>query len=225
MKKQPILEENKRRKILIELEAGSKKFVELKRILKLESNLLSYNLNILIKEGLVEKTGVYYLLNDSCKHLMPYIRSDNNLIPLTCVATIVMSKGKILIRKKDLEPEKGKSIFIGGKVGFGEDIFDAVRRHVREKVNIEIKNLRTICINNYVSKNNLTNSHFIVFFVIAEPIGNPKNAEWKYSNKIKGKMFPDNKFIIKKMLNNKSIKIINSIYDEKKDFFKVVNIS
>ena len=225
--KTSIILDNKRKGILKELESSKKKFVELKKIMNLESNLLSYNLNILIQEGLVEKKSFYYSLSQKAKYLMPYIRDVDNFssVPMACVATIVKKGSKILIRKMGGEPGKGKRIFIGGKVLFGEDIFDACRRHVKSKVGIDVKDLRLLCINNYFSKNRAEMLHFIVFFVIAKPVGTPINAEWKSSVGIRGKMYPDNRFILKEMLNNRKVKILTSIYNEQKDSFKVVNVS
>jgi hypothetical protein len=43
----------------------------------------------------------------------------------------------------------------------------------------------------------------VVFFVLANPVGIPKNALWKNPRKIKGRMFPDNMFVISNMLKNK----------------------
>ena len=227
MKKTSIFADSKRREILKELENNPKKFVELKKIMKLDSNLLSYNLNILIKEKLVSKEGFYYSLTEKVKPLMPYVHNfnDASLIPLPCIAVVVMKDDKILIRKKSREPGKGKSIFIGGKMHLGEDILESARRHVREKVGIKIKNLKFLCVNNYVSKKDSVSNHFVVFFVRASPIGIPKDAVWKNPNRISGEMFPDNNFVIKNMLNNKKIKIISSIYDENISNFKVVNVS
>ena len=199
MKTKSLLSEKKRQSILIELEKKSRKFVELKKILKLESNLLSYNLNILIKEGLVEKNNLIYSLTNKAKSIMPYVRKTDgsSSIPLPCVAVIIRKNGEILIRDKPTEPERGKKIFIGGGINSGETIFEAAERHVEEKVGIKINKLKLICINNYISKGDKTISHFTVFFITASPNGIPKNAKYKDPNKIRGKMFPDNRFIIK----------------------------
>jgi len=221
MKKEQLLSDINRKKLINLLERNPRKFVELKKILNLESNLLSYNLKILIKEKLIEKKGFYYSLSEQTKHLMPYLRNLNNsLNPLLCVATVVMNDGKILIRKKIKEPEKGREIFIGGRINLGEDPLDAAIRHVKEKAGMKIKDLKIICINNYVSKNKEITSHYVVFFIKAKPLGKPRNAEWKEPSKLNGKMFPDNKFIIKNMLNNKRIKMVNSLYDETKKSLK-----
>jgi len=228
MKKSNLLA-NKRKDILKELEKQKRKFVELKRILKLESNLLSYNLKLLIKENLIEKNNFYYSLTQKAKYLMPYFKNINELnsIPLPCVATIIKKDKKILIRKRKGEPGKGKEIFVGGKILLGESIFDACKRHTKEKTGIDIKDLKLICINNYFSKNKNNFLHFIVFFVKAKPARKTKpiNSEYKSPEKIKRKMYPDNKFIIKNMLNNRNVKIITSIYNEEKDRFNVVNVS
>ncbi len=47
---------------------------------------------------------------------------------------------------------------------FGKDVFDACKRNVKEKVGIKIKNLKLICVNNYVSVNGSIKNHFVVFF-------------------------------------------------------------
>lgn len=226
MKKQSIFSDEKRIMILIELEKSKRKFVELKKILNLESNILSYNLKILIKENLVDKVGLCYKLSQNAKYLMPYLRDsdESGFLPMPCVATIVMKRGEILIREKLGEPEKGKSIFLGGKMKLGEDVFGSCKRHVREKTGIEIKNPKLICINNYISKKDKISNHFIVFFVRAEPVGDPENAKFMNLSRIKGEMFPDNKFIIKNMLNNKKVKMINSVYHENFGKFEVVNV-
>ena len=54
MKKASLLSEEKRGRILSELEKNPKKFVELKKTLQVESNLLAYNLNMLVEDGLYE---------------------------------------------------------------------------------------------------------------------------------------------------------------------------
>ena len=216
-----------RRNILIALEEGSKKFVHLKKALGLPSNLLSYNLKILLREELIKKNGVSFLLSDKGKYLMPYIYkyNDASLIPLPCIAVIVMKGDKILIRKKTKEPEKGKSIFIGGKMNLGEDIFEAARRHVREKTGIEVKQLKLICINNYVAKKQENIAHFITFFMKANPEGIPKDASWKSIAQLRGDMFPDNIYVLQNMLNNTNVKLINSGYDADSGKFEVVNTS
>ena len=222
--KQTLFSDKKKLEILNELEAGEKKFVELKKVLGLDSNILSYHLKMLMREGIVVKKDLKYFLSEKAKHLMPYLRNLENP-PLPCVAVIVMEGGKVLVRKKEKEPGKGKGIFVGGRIEFGEDVFQSAKRHVKSKVGVEVKNLQVLCVNNYVSKNKEITSHYIVFFVKASPVGTPVNAVWKFPDKIRGSMFPDNKFVIKNMLNNRKAGFFSSFYDEDKKKFRVVSVS
>lgn len=141
MRRHYLFSDNKRRKILFELEVKPRKFVELKKLINLKSNILFYNIKILIKEGLINKKDSHYFLSDYCKYSMPYVHkfNDASLIPMPCVAVIVRKGNKILIRVKDKEPGKGMKIFVGGKMNLGEDIFEAAKRHVKEKVGINVK--------------------------------------------------------------------------------------
>lgn len=231
MKKLTLFSDSKRLDILNLLEKKPRRFVELKKLLGIESNLLAYNLKILIREKLIEKKDNYFSLTGGTKCIMPYIHKSNDAsqIPLPCVAVIIRKKekgkDKILIRTKTTEPEIGRKIFVGGKIHLGEDLFEACKRHVKEKVDIEVKDFKLICINNYVFKQQNTLSHFVVFFITAKPKTNkkPKNAKYYSKRGINGKLFPDNRFIIKNMLDNKKVRIVKTFYDADKDDFSVIS--
>jgi len=231
MKKQILLSDAKRLDILNLLEKKQRKFVELKKSLCIESNLLAYNLNLLMKKGLIEKKDLYFTLTGRTRCLMPYLHKSNDAsqLPLPCVAVIIRKKekgkDKILIRKKTTEPGIGRKIFVGGKMDLGEDLFEAAKRHVKEKVDIDVKNLKLICINNYVFKEQDTLSHFLVFFITAKPSSRdkPKDAKYYSRKRITGELFPDNRFILKNMLDNKKVKITKTFYDADKDDFSVVS--
>lgn len=229
MKKQNIFSSKIRVKILRELERSPKKFVNLKKSLNLESNLLSYNLKILNKEKFINKKEYIFSLTDKGKYIMPYVRkfNDASQIPIPCVATIVTEGDKVLIRKKIKEPTKGRGIFIGGKIEIGEDIFEACRRHVIEKTEVNIKNLKLRCINNFISRKKEEIAHFVVFFVTANVKKGeiPKRALWKNIKNIREKMYPDNKYVLKNFLNSHKINFIQSNYNEDLDKFDIVNIS
>jgi ADP-ribose pyrophosphatase YjhB (NUDIX family) len=185
---------------------------------------------MLAREKLVGKNENLFALTSKAKCIMPYIHKSNDAcqLPLPCVAVIIMKNKKILIRTKTTEPGIGKKIFVGGKINVGEDLFESARRHVMEKVGLEIKNLKLICINSYIFRKQDTLSHFLVSFITAEPkskFKNPKDSKFYSPKSIKGKLFPDNRFVISKMLHNKRVKVLKTFYDEDLDKFKLVNIS
>ncbi len=226
MKNSSLLTNEKRRAILLELEDSPKKFVVLKRATKFDSNFLAYNLNILIKEGLIEKKHPYYSLTDKAKYIVPYIPEYNDAtkIPLPSVITILKKGNKVLVRKKQSEPDKGKSCFISTRLHLGESILDSAKRSVSKVAGVEIKNINIICVNNYTATNNGNIAHYIVFFLTAEPIGIPKEGKWKNYASIREEMVPDNKFILKSMLKNRNAKIIDSSYNQSSNKFKIVKV-
>ena len=224
MKKSTILSEKTRSKILLNLEKSQKKFVQLKKILNIGSNLLKYNLDILLKENLIKKEKFLYSLSNEAKYIVPYIAENNDAtkIPMPSVITILKKEGKVLVRKKQSEPDKGKACFVSTRLRLGEDVTQASKRSIKSTVGVEIRNPKIICVNNYIEKDKDNIAHYIAFFITAEPVGKPSDGKWFFPNKIRQKMVPDNKFILKNMLNNRKPKVMDSVSDKDKDKFRVV---
>ena len=63
---------------------------------------------------------------------------------LLVVAAIIKRNGKYILaqRKDDCKSAPGKWEFPGGKVEFGEDPMDALKREIKEELGISIENLR-----------------------------------------------------------------------------------
>lgn len=226
MKKILLFSNENRNKLLKELENSPKKFVELKKRLNLESNLLAYNLNILLKEGIIKKEGLNFLLTNKGKYEVAYLpkHSDISKIPLPVVVVILKKGEKVGVRKKTSEPDKGKISFISSKLNQGESILEKAKEISMRIANIEIKNPKLICINNYIIINKEVQTHYIIFFIKATPIGEPKNIFWENCKTTKQQMVPDNKFILSEMINNKLVKVIDSTFNEKTRKFKVVRV-
>ena len=219
--------EEKRIQILTELEKNKRKFVELKKLLGLESNLLAYNLNLLQKEGLLEKKGIYFQLSKKGKFAAAYAPeyTDASKIPLPCIVVIVKKGKKVLMKIKTTEPDKGKLSFISCKLKAGEDIHSLAKTAVKENLGINVRNLKIICINNYkIRAGKELKANYLVFFLKANPVEEPKKGKWINYETTEDILVPDNKFILKHMLNKDTIKVINSTYDETSDKFEVVNV-
>ncbi len=73
--------------------------------------------------------------------------------PLLVVAAIIKKDGKYLLaqRKDDCKSAPGKWEFPGGKVEFGEDPKDALKREIREELGIDIENLRVFDVTSSVN--------------------------------------------------------------------------
>lgn len=86
--------------------------------------------------------------------------------PHVGVAAIVIKDGKVLLGQRIGAHSSGTWNFPGGKLDFGEEIFDCARREVLEESGIEIKNLRLgPYTNDYFKDEDL---HYITLFVIAD---------------------------------------------------------
>lgn len=84
---------------------------------------------------LEKKTNTEYV----CKNGHPYW---NN--PRACVAVVIIKNDKILLSKRAMEPNKGLYDLPGGFMEYGEDVFDAAKREIREETSLKIDNLTII---------------------------------------------------------------------------------
>jgi 8-oxo-dGTP diphosphatase len=116
--------------------------------------------------------------------------SSNKIVPIckrphVGVGVIVIKDNKILLGKRIGAHSVGTWNFPGGKLDYGEEIFDCAQREVLEEAGIKIKNLRVgPYTNDYFKSENL---HYVTLFIIADyasgkvRIMEPnKCAEWRW---------------------------------------------
>ena len=75
--------------------------------------------------------------------------------PATAVVGIVTdAEGRVLLIRRANEPAKGKLAMPGGFVDFNEPVEDALRREMREEVNVQLSQVQFLCSfpNRYVFK-------------------------------------------------------------------------
>jgi 8-oxo-dGTP diphosphatase len=96
--------------------------------------------------------------------------------PHVGVAGILIRNGKILLGKRVGAHSSGTWCFPGGKLDFGEEVFDCAKREVLEETGLKISNLRLgSYTNDYFKDENL---HYITLFVLSDKIsGTPKIME------------------------------------------------
>ena len=100
----------------------------------------------------------------------------------TGVGIVLMKDGKILLGKRNDDPDKAKSLLNGagtwtmpgGKLRFGEEFEQAARRELLEETGVIAKKIKVICVNNDITDN----AHFVTVGVLCEVWeGEPKVME------------------------------------------------
>lgn len=102
------------------------------------------------------------------------------MYPIPAVGVFVFHKNGIYMIKKGRGIFEGQWCTPGGKIEYGEDILDTVRREVLEETNLEIENINFVTYEQtieYDEKNNVSR-HFVFFnFKATVKSGNPIAAD------------------------------------------------
>jgi len=142
------------------------RFNEIEKRLKLRSNLVSYHLERMQKEGLLEKRDDYYFLTKEAEKYIPTFQKKLNPLPIVLVA--LMNEDKILLMKRNKRPYKNYWGLIGGKMLLEESFTGASKRLVREKSLIEIDNVTVNSVlHERVLGDEIIKHSFILFFTKA----------------------------------------------------------
>jgi len=114
-------------------------FNEICRRTGLQSNKLSYQLNLMKEKGFLVNEEEGYGLSLEAQRLIPYFsqifKKEVGVLP--AVLGIVRHENKILLLKRKKMPYKGKWGLIGGKQINGETIAETIEREVREETTLD----------------------------------------------------------------------------------------
>jgi len=110
------------------------RFNEIEKLLKIRSNKLAYHLKKLEQKEILIKNKDYYQLSEVAESLIPHLSAKNSPLP---VILISIEKNKnIFLYKRQKRPFKGKLSLPGGRMLEKESIKKAVKRIMKEKLNI-----------------------------------------------------------------------------------------
>jgi 8-oxo-dGTP diphosphatase len=117
------------------------RFNELKQQ-SVNSNKLSYHVNGLDKEGLIENNEGKYSLTLEGKRLLNFLSKENSpgrRQPVSVVAMLVKNKGRFLFQKRQKDPWFGYWLLIGGKVEFGDSLTESCAKELYEETGLKGK--------------------------------------------------------------------------------------
>jgi ADP-ribose pyrophosphatase YjhB (NUDIX family) len=113
--------------------------------------------------------------------------------PHASACVVLLDGDRVLVARRGAEPRKGRYVFPGGFVGFGESPYDAARRDVREETGLECGDLTLLEVRNLPYREN--EASLSIVFLAREWSGEPRAGddaaalEWKPVGFIEGPGF------------------------------------
>lgn len=149
------------------LENSKLKFNQIEKETDIRSNMVSYHLNVMKKEGLIEKKNDYYFLTKNAESYLPILSNliGGELSALPVILVALLNKNKILMIKRNRRPYKDYWSLIGGKILLDEDVKSASLRQIKEKTSLSCKyvGLKSI-FHERVKEGKQIRHNFILFF-------------------------------------------------------------
>ena len=193
------------------------KFSEIEKAVGIRSNMVSYHLEQMQKEGLIEKEGLQYILTKNAERYIPIFSNLTGAqlspLPVVLVATMQKSrKDRILLMKRNKRPYKDHWSLIGGKMMLEESFEDAAKRLVKEKSGLAATFLSMNSVfHERVKEEGFVKHSFILFFVkAAVPGASPFKASehgplrWFAINDLaKERVIPSDRWLIEHALNSR----------------------
>ncbi|HIH31932.1 TPA: NUDIX domain-containing protein [Candidatus Woesearchaeota archaeon] len=189
------------------LEKYKLKFSDIEKEIKIRSNALSYHLDAMKRQGLIEKINDYYRLTKHAETHIPLFSMSNDPGPIPIILVAIVKNNKILLLKRSKRPYKNYLSLIGGKILLHENMKDAAIRKAKEEAGIdcEFKSLNAI-LHERVETDKKIKHSFILFFALLEPKTRKhnKNVKWYNIHTIKeNELIPTDYFLIKNNLNSR----------------------
>ncbi len=99
-------------------------------------------------------------------------------VPLIAVGAVIFKQNKVLLVKRKNPPAQGMWAIPGGKVRWGETLKQALRREIKEELNIDIEPGRLIKVIEFVPEQENDRFHYIILdFLAAITGGEPKAGD------------------------------------------------
>ena len=190
------------------------KFNEIEKYIKIRSNMVSYHIEQMQKEGLLQKKDEYYFLTKDAEKYLPILSHlvGKEMSPLPVVLVALINKDKILLIQRKKRPYRNYWSMIGGKILLEESIQEAAKRHIEEKtkINADFKSINST-LHERVLDDDLVKHSFILLFIemTTKETAFKESAhgklKWvKISDVDNEKIIPSDLWLIKNKLNKKT---------------------
>lgn len=181
--------EKRREKVLrLFLHASVLRFSEITRQLNWPSNLVSYFLTKMVKEGLLVRKKKGYSLSPQAEEQLPLLsQKPYPLVPLVVVLVMAYRGNELLLVKRDERPFQGFWSLPSGRLLAAESLEDACTRIMSEKYG-SVVSFEHVCgtvLERLFSKKHF--QHAFLFLVIKAKVESTKsysNQQWFKRSKI-----------------------------------------
>ncbi len=166
------------------------RFSDIEKAIGIKTNVLSYHLTSMVKEGMLVKEEDDYLLSSHGEKLLPFFAHVTQKLTGGCLPVVlaaIVKNDKILLLKREKRPYQGYWGMPGGKLHLEESIEECGLREVKEETGLECTFSHVAAIVHERVKENEAYKHaFLLFFVVVKP----KTDKIKESEEGKLEWFP-----------------------------------
>lgn len=144
------------------------KFNEIEKAIKIRSNMVSYHLEKMQEEGLIEKNeDSYQLTKEAEKYIpiVPHITGEKlSPLPVVLVALINKEDNKILLIKRNNRPYQNYWSLIGGKMLHEESFEETSKRLIQTKTRLDAEFISINSVLHERVEDDIIKHSFILFF-------------------------------------------------------------
>ncbi len=151
------------------------RFSDIEKALEMKSNLLSYHLDGMVKQGMLTKEYDDYVLTKNAETMMPIFAQltgkEKGVLPVVLMA--IMNEDKILLLKRTKRPYQGYWSIPGGKLQLQESIPDCALREAEEETGLkcQFSHIASV-IHERVKENEEYKHAFVLFLTVLKPESN-----------------------------------------------------
>lgn len=146
---------------------SSLSFSEIKKKLKVRSNLLAYWLKQLLRKKILEKNNKEYILANEAEYLVPYLSQSKSALPVVLIQ--IGNSSSCFLYKRTKRPYKDLLSLPGGRILIGESLKSASERIMKTKFSILLNDINLKSIHfEHVKRADKTIYTFILFLVTAK---------------------------------------------------------
>ena len=183
------------------------RFADIHKHVGERSNLVTYHIKTLIKQGILLKEGEQYRLSQEAEFFLPYLNASEKL-KLSVVVIAIVKQNKVLFIQRDQRPYQHLWSLPGGKIRFDESIEEAAVRIAIRETGKDIL-VESVC--GLVDERVYSDKpkHGWLLFVVKASTKDSGRGRWCAIKDLdKLKIIESDKWMVKNLLNKK-INIVN----------------